>query len=350
MSEAFKIVVMLVAFVLCMTTLILTLWSKPTIVYHQIDAVPLSFVGFYHLWLPNDITQKDRLEVLLNTQLGILVGSAAIAETKKVHIKIISESEILRTFAETLVYRRLTLPWVILEIEHVTKAVETEEYTLNSVHAHCHNISNLKDYVWYIHDKGAFHGTPENTKLLPAATGFALSAGCRDQVVNRKADFCGMRWLRYPHAHFAASNMWIARCSYISRLPTLAHSIQQRCNSEGIIYPNGTLALKCLPWVCGCDRFASEHWIGLGATFAQAADCLGYFIEPSGVVHTYYGHYVNLEFETYGTNCSFAPKSDLELAFEQSRIANLPGYPDYIEAKKINLAVDKLHFNVSFME
>jgi hypothetical protein len=308
-------------------------------------------VGFYHLWLPNDIAQLDRLRALLNVQCGIIAISAAIAETPIIFVKIISESEPLRLHAEALLYRRLTLPWLSLRIEHISTVMETEEYTLNSVNSYCRNPNNTKHFVWYIHDKGAFHGTPENERLMPVATGFALGAGCQDQVKNKGSDLCGMRWVRYPHSHFAASNMWIARCSYIARLPNVSEANRRRCSGErGLIYPNGTLALNTDPWVIGCGRFASEHWIGLGSATIQTSDCLGYLTDADGTVRTYHHDYVNLEFESYGMNCTIAPKPELERAFQTGHIPHHPGfytseyYPLYLLSKEINLLVDKAHF------
>jgi hypothetical protein len=334
----------------------LNVWPSPpierTYFEQHVEPTPNSrrSVGFYHLWLPNDVTQIERLGKLLNIQLGIIAGSATLADTRTMCIKIISESEQLRNFAEGLVRLRLNLPWLGLEIEHVTTPMDTEAYTIDAVNAHCRYHNASADFVWYVHDKGAFHPTPENTKLMPEATGFALGAGCRDQVQNQGADICGMRWVRYPHAHFAASNMWLARCSYIARLPSVSEATIRRCRGESLIYPNGSLAFSCFPWVCGCDRFAPEHWIGLGSSFVRASDCLGYLTDPDGTIRTYYRDYLNLDFQDYGTNCTLAPKPELELAFEKGQIPDIPGYYNsenfysYLVAKEMNFIVDKAHF------
>jgi hypothetical protein len=307
-------------------------------------------VGFYHLWMPDNIGERERLGVLLNTQIGVIAQSATLAETREVYVKIICPEETLRRFAEELVQRRLNFPWLTLHIEHITAPVETEAPTIDAISAYCKRKNASGDYVWYVHDKGAFHGTPENTRIMPVATGLALGPGCWDQVANADRDVCGMRWVRYPHAHFAASNMWLARCSYISRLPNISEATRRRCTSNGLLWPNGTFAGEMFPWVCGCDRYAPEHWIGLGSGFMRAADCLGYVQAAGGVVRTYFRHYLNLDFEEYGMNCTAAPKPELETAFEAAKIPDFSDYYgsenyfSYLRANKLNLLVDGAHF------
>jgi hypothetical protein len=306
-------------------------------------------VGFYHLWMPDDATQKDRLDALLNVQLGVIVNSAMIAETRELYVKIMCPTESLRLHAEALVRRRLNLSWLVLHIEHISTPVDSEAGTINVLNAYCKH-EDASDFIWYVHDKGAFHATAANTKIMPVATASALSAGCRDQLENHGADICGMRWVRYPHAHFAASNMWVAKCSYIARLPNVSEAIRRRCAPNGLMFPNGTFAMELATWACGCDRYAAEHWIGLGATFVQAADCVGYRNEADGTVRTYFRDYLNLDFDDYGSNCSLAPKPELELAFETGRIPDYPqfhgsdGHRMFIAAKKMNLLVDAAHF------
>ena len=95
----------------------LNVWPKdPTQHIYEYPAIQQSesrrSVGFYHLWLPNDDTQTERLGRLLNTQLGIIVESAALADTRTVCVKIISESQHLRNYAAGLVRLRLNLPWL----------------------------------------------------------------------------------------------------------------------------------------------------------------------------------------------------------------------------------------------
>jgi hypothetical protein len=309
-------------------------------------ATPRRIIGFYHVWLPNDLSQKNRLEILLNTQLEIILNSTAVTETHEIHVKIVSESESLRLQAQRLVVQYLTLSWLNLDIEHVSTHDTTEAYTLDALNTYCKTTDSPSDLVWYVHDKGAFHGTPGNMKLMPAATEHALSAGCLDQIDHHDADVCGLRWVRYPYVHYAGSNMWIAKCSYIGCLPNVTTATKLRCGKDGPIYPDGTLVGRMEPWHAGCDRFASEHWIGLGSNYVHASDCLGYLTEADGTVRTYYRDYLNLDFEKYGISCSYAPKPELEVAFEEKRIPDLPKYnpKPYMIFKEINLLADAAHF------
>jgi hypothetical protein len=309
-------------------------------------------VGFYHVWLPNDPGQRERLENLLTTQMEIIANSFAIQYTREMYINIISESESLRLHAQRLAVQYFTLPWLTLTIDQVSTPHTTEVFTINDVNTYCKVTTSPDDLVWYVHDKGAFHDTPGNRKLMPAATMHTLSEGCNDQINSHDADICGLRWVRYPHSHFAGSNMWIARCSYIACLPNVTEATKLRCGKDGPIFPDGRLAARMDPPMAGCGRYASEHWIGLGSEYVQAADCLGYLNEPDGTVRTYFRDYLNLDFDKYGTLCSHAPKPELEVAFDEGRIPDLPGFYTKekikmrTETMKLNLAVDAAHFPV----
>jgi len=129
-------------------------------------------------------------------------------------------------------------------LKHHSQADET--VTLRSLWKHCRK--NPHDKVVYLHSKGSFTRTPENERLRRFLTTGALSQQCSN--LPSTCNVCASRFSPTPHPH-TSGNMWLARCSYISKL-TDPKKFEKAMSS---IY--GEEPDACI----GTGRYAAEHWV-----------------------------------------------------------------------------------------
>jgi hypothetical protein len=92
----------------------------------------------------------------------------------------------------------------------------SEFETLGLLWNYCRDSPHAEnDTVVYIHNKGSFHPSKENTMFRRFITPGALSRECSEMPP--ECNICSFRFSPLPHPH-SPGNMWAARCNYIKLL------------------------------------------------------------------------------------------------------------------------------------
>jgi hypothetical protein len=105
------------------------------------------------------------------------------------------------------------------------------------------------DTMVYIHNKGSFSPTKENTILRRLITPAALSRECSHMPSS--CNTCSFRFSPLPHPH-SPGNMWAARCSYIKLLMDPRKFKQ----NMSLLYPDKR---KAYPEEVGTGRYSAVH-------------------------------------------------------------------------------------------
>jgi hypothetical protein len=113
----------------------------------------------------------------------------------------------------------------ITRIQHDQKGSEVE--TLGLLWNYCLEDHHADDTVVYIHNKGSFTPTKENTILRRLITPAALSRECSHMPSS--CNTCSFRFSPLPHPH-SPGNMWAARCSYIKLLMDPRKFLSRTCH------------------------------------------------------------------------------------------------------------------------
>jgi hypothetical protein len=136
-------------------------------------------------------------------------------------------------------------------LQHHTTA--TEMVTLDSLWEYCQN--HTDDKVVYLHSKGSFHPSKKNDRFRKLITLGALSDHCANAPST--CNVCSSRFSPFPHPH-PPGNMWLARCSYVQKLPSPSIFEQQMEEVKlQTVGPNSDIHGSQI----GVGRFAAEHWI-----------------------------------------------------------------------------------------
>lgn len=151
---------------------------------------------------------------------------------------------------------------------HLLRSVEhgDEGLTLESLYGYCgdHPLSQ----VTYLHNKGSFHPSPENTAMRRMLSKAVFSDACQSMPTD-KCTVCAARFSPLPHTHMSG-NMWTADCSYINMLihplkfsskmdEMIEHSLALKDDS---VFPMPHRNYVDRPYDYGLKRFSFEHWVG----------------------------------------------------------------------------------------
>lgn len=142
--------------------------------------------------------------------------------------------------------------WGCTLLKHVQQGWEEE--TLGQLYDYC--TRHPEEYVVYMHNKGSFHPSKENTAIRRLLTKAVLSEGCLGMDTDT-CNICSARFSPAPHFH-SPGNMWLAHCSYIQRLlppegfAAAVGAVVDQQMLQGWEKPPG--------WQVGTERFGSEHW------------------------------------------------------------------------------------------
>lgn len=125
----------------------------------------------------------------------------------------------------------------------------SEMITLHSLWEYCSINNDAK--VVYMHSKGSYHPSLDNSNLRAFLTVGALSRDCLD--LPDTCNVCASRVSPVPHPHIPG-NMWLARCEYIRKLidPNLFTQKMEKVTKR--FEPIG-------PFCIGQGRYAAEHWV-----------------------------------------------------------------------------------------
>jgi hypothetical protein len=136
-------------------------------------------------------------------------------------------------------------------IQHDKQGSESE--TLGLLWNYCRDSPHAEnEIVIYIHNKGSFHPSNENTMFRRLITPAALSKECSQMppIYN----ICSFRFSPLPHPH-SPGNMWAARCNYIK---LLLDPMQFERNMTQFYNMN---KMRDSPSKIGTGRYAAEHWV-----------------------------------------------------------------------------------------
>ena len=144
-----------------------------------------------------------------------------------------------------------------------------EVLTLEALYDYCqeHPLS----LVTYLHNKGSFHPSPENTAIRKLLTKSVFSDECQDMPID-ECSVCALRFSPLPFTHFTG-NMWTAHCSYIQKLIRPSHFSSKMhemvdysfaVNNETVFPKPHKRAQKKSRFglFYGLGRHSSEYWVG----------------------------------------------------------------------------------------
>jgi len=150
---------------------------------------------------------------------------------------------------------------------HITEMIQHhpvggEDLTLHQLWDYCRVHPYHDTKVVYLHSKGSFHASMDNTNLRKFITRAALSEECAN--LPDTCDVCSGRMSPLPHPH-TSGNMWVARCDYVAKLvnPTIRPE-------DGAAATGGLAGEREMNMMLsinnpqrGWGRFFFEHWVHL---------------------------------------------------------------------------------------
>ena len=151
---------------------------------------------------------------------------------------------------------------------HLLRTTENgdEGLTLESLYDYCSR--NHNSQVTYLHNKGSFHPSQQNTAMRRMMTKSIFSDECQLMSVD-KCTVCAARFSPLPHTHMVG-NTWTATCSYIKDLihplqfskkmdEMIEYSLQIK---DDAIFPMPHPKFATRPHDYGLKRFSFEYWVG----------------------------------------------------------------------------------------
>jgi hypothetical protein len=204
-------------------------------IHHSVNDLHTNTIPvFYNLYVnPNNRSDVPRIHKLVTEQLSML--SPARHAPIYVH-----------SIGHPIYIPNSTL------LGHHTNG--TEMITLHSLWKYCRNHTN--DNVLYLHSKGSYHDRHENDLLRSFLTFGAVECTAKISYLSDSIDVCSSRFSPYPHPH-TSGNMWMARCSYVSKLISPHQFVYKM---ENVPRAPG-LKRRFQYYLVGRQRFAAEHWI-----------------------------------------------------------------------------------------
>lgn len=275
--------------------------------------------GYFNVFVP----EQNHVVALaiVKEQFGMIVRSQLLARSEQLTVNVVTKNEAAKS----------ELPFAGDNVKVNFFSSGFEEVTLDMMQKDCVYRS---ESVYYIHSKGAYTQTHENTLMRHAMMNVVVSKWneCFLAIVQDKTDVCGLRFSPFPHAHFAG-NFWWSHCAHIERLvPTATFS-----NFLSIDAPD------CHDYSCGRRRCGTEHWV-TSHPLTRTYDCLQN--------HEYIHSYEYLE-DMNEFRCVPAPRSHLSPHAIKSRLKHrfFHNYASGAESCLHTLAeYNLIHPNVSLSE
>ncbi|CAJ1358288.1 unnamed protein product [Effrenium voratum] len=198
-------------------------------------------VIFYHLWLRGP-TDTSRVAAIAREQLSLV-------NPKRQHVLISSLGPL-----KNIAIADLDLPAEVEKQAQLSSYVDGgEDVTLHRIWSFCKD-ADPSQVVAYLHSKGSYSNTENNTRLRKYLTRGVLSEGC--QNLPSKCDVCSSRMSPVPHPHYSG-NMWTARCGYIAKLKDPVHFPTDMDNFAAFRRELSGIGPSCI----GLGRYALEHWV-----------------------------------------------------------------------------------------
>ena len=196
-------------------------------------------VIFYHLWI-KDATDASRVAALAREQLSFVNP-----QLQQVRVSSLGPLDSID---------HLQLPSEVQKQTQFSSRLGGEEdVTLHRLWSFCKD-ADPSQVVAYLHSKGSYTDTENNTRLRKYLTRGVLSEEC--QNLPSQCDVCSSRMSPVPHPHYSG-NMWTARCGYIAKLKDPVHFPTDMGNFVAHMPELSGVASPCV----GLDRYAFEHWV-----------------------------------------------------------------------------------------
>jgi len=179
-------------------------------------------------------------------------------------------------------------------VQHCEKA--SEELSIDALWNYCRRYPDRK--VAYMHSKGSYHYHQENEDLRKILTRALLSNKCLN--LPGECNVCSAHFSPMPHMH-TPGNMWLGRCSYISRLME-PRRFQFKMNE--LIERYSLYKYTDSSAFIGAGRFAMEHWVH---SHPDVRPC-----DVFNVIGSLQGYHNLDNFETWKLDQSLAPRHPIE--------------------------------------
>jgi len=151
-----------------------------------------------------------------------------------------------------------------------SKETGDERDTLTALYRFC--VGRPDATVVYLHNKGSFHDTEENSALRTMHMRAQVETrSCIDSVRSGTCNVCSARFSPLPHFH-TSGNMWTAHCSYVKilvapepfeqKMDDVINALKEQKDVMAEMFPCVGPGLDCLePSHFGMGRYSYEHWI-----------------------------------------------------------------------------------------
>jgi hypothetical protein len=236
---------------------------------------------FYNIFVPQNIagenskpgfkSKRDYAMDLVEEQLQYYSAASDFVRTTSIYYTLIGDVNATKDVAricDEVTTRRSTDNVNDLDRCHLLRSVEhgDEGMTLESLYDYCGN--HPQSQVTYLHNKGSFHPSPENTAMRRMLTKSVFSDACQAMPID-KCTVCAARFSPLPHTHMSG-NMWTADCSYVNKLihplqfsSKMDHMIKYSLalNDESV-FPMPRRKYFDRPSDYGLKRFSFEYWVG----------------------------------------------------------------------------------------
>lgn len=158
-----------------------------------------------------------------------------------------------------------------------------EMITLTALYNYCRVAEHEQHKVVYIHSKGTYTRNTKNDQLRTILMRAVMSTECLEERTTN-CDTCSTRFMLFPIPCYMG-NMWVAKCSYVSRLippdkfegrkrnviEEMKNHTKMKINkwyetnlgnSSSYMFPAKSFFwIEHKSWI-GTDRYAAEHWVG----------------------------------------------------------------------------------------
>jgi len=232
---------------------------------------------FYNIFVPRNNadqnskpgfkSKRDYALGLVEEQLQYYGAASDFVRTTSIHYTLIGDINATEDVAR-ICDEVTTEMSSIIDHCHLLQAVEhgDEGLTLESLYDYCGN--HPQSQVTYLHNKGSFHPSLENTAMRRMLTKAVFSDACQAMPVD-KCTVCAARFSPLPHIHMSG-NMWTADCSYVNELirpSEFSSKMEDMMNyslalNDKSVFPMPHRTYFERPWDYGLERFSFEHWVG----------------------------------------------------------------------------------------
>mmetsp|Transcript_11124 Transcript_11124/g.23028 ORF Transcript_11124/g.23028 Transcript_11124/m.23028 type:complete len:423 (-) Transcript_11124:111-1379(-) len=223
---------------------------------------------FYNIYVPptqtpEDAGKREYALGLVEEQLGYYSAASEFVQKSSIYYNVIGDTS--ATEAMERICQKTSSETSCQLLQAVPEG--DEGLTLERVFDYCEDHPLAQ--VTYMHNKGSFHPTPENTAMRRMLTKAVFSDECQAMPIG-ECSVCASRFAPLPTTHFSG-NVWTADCSYIQKLirpSEFASKMDAMVDyafalNDGSVFPMPNQKyIVDRPHDYGTKRFAFEYWVG----------------------------------------------------------------------------------------